>query len=71
MSGLDRRSYDPNSSVIISRVSSNEKNDDSLADVSMADVSMTDVDVNVLNDSSNQINANNTSMAGLSDSSAG
>ena len=67
---IDRRSYDMNSSIIINRVSSNSEQDDNLADVSMADVSMTDA-VNVLNDSSNQINATNTSMAGLSDSSAG
>ena len=68
---IDRRSYDPNNSIMINRVSSGAGDqDDNLADVSMADVSMTDA-VNVLNDSSSQLNANNTSMAGLSDSSAG
>ena len=51
-------------------MSNTSDNDDNLADVSMADVSMTDA-VNVLNDSSSQVNATNTSMAGLSDGSNG
>ena len=56
-----------NDSVVINRVGSNDA-DDSLADVSMADVSMMS-----LNDTSQMMATvqQNTSMAGISDSSAG